>query len=843
MELATNQEVKQQLDFDKGLGILENLLARQGAFSLSKRLAYELALSEKTTGPADRDRAVGSVLFGLCRLKNQMLFGYQAIEKKTESLVTAVGNARKAGDFLLMGLAAKALLEHAASVTYLVNQTSEFVEQVEGKDDARTISASIGALYKVYARRLYSSRFFEGEEVVEPVDVRNLVLQNLSPYIEKADEYFDYVADFVHPDFDSSVTLPDTAGDGVMRPSMQDIDSIAENIFGLCGVVAEHLIQKEEELASLGVLIDAYVRRAHEPRIKVSRIFQAHLSDAPSRQSATFFDKDGKVWLKLADGTVFETPVRSIGDVTPEQEVTLVTKDGKTWVCLDDGSRYETPLGPLTSREKAAAFTQDGRVWLRLSDGTAVPTPMRSLDALTPEQKVVLFDRTGKVWARLNDGAPFETILDEISARQPATFFNKEGKIWARLKDGTAFPTDVKSLGDVAREQELMLSYHDGKVWLTLDDGRQFDVALEGLSATDKATFFAKEGKVWARLGDNSVIQIPVSRMEDLVLDREATFSDIGGNVWVTLDDGTSFETGLKDLAALGSAETGTCRQKVQMEASEGRVWLKLGDGTRVETPFESMEDVGGDQPVTLFSQSGRIWLRMGETSFETPLRSFTSRQSISFSLKDGKVWAGLRDGSSFETPFKTVGDVARMQTVGLRTAKGKTYLVLNDGSAHETPLKPLVQEDRARLVSKEGKVWAVLRDGRSFPIPESLASQVMSELQVLLFTKGGKVWLKIGDGISFPTSLDHLVSRRKATFFTRDGKVWLNMGDGVVFETAIRSIGDVAINQMVTLFTRRGKVWIRVGQGTGMEMPLRDEAGPRTATFFTRKAKVWLKF
>ncbi len=483
--------------------LVEGLLQKQSALSLTERLSFEQQIDDKIASILDKDKNLGRIADNLCRLKNQYLFLYQIVERKLTRLLNTTVRALGEDDHLLVALCARTFVERAASLSYLIEQTKRTLERLGDTKEPESISEAVEELYTIYKEGFYGARFFKNDGLVDSHNVMALVDEYLSPSIEGIREYYDYLSDFVHPSFDSNVLASSSGlGEGISNPSFEEKKEVIGHVLRITGIILEYVDHLIEDLVSAGMIIDAYVQKALQATTTMATLFAepptTFAIEDTSKQAATFFNKEGKVWLKLGDGTSFETPLKSIGEVTPEQEVAFSTKEGKIWLNLDDGTSFETPLESVTSKQAASFFTKAGKVWLKLDDGTSFETPVKSINDVTPEQEVTLSSKQGTIWLTLDDTTTFETPLKSIG-RQVVTFFTRTGKVWLRLGDGTSFETPLKSIGDVTPKHVVILFTKKGKVWLRLDRDISFETPLTYSGPKRIAIFFNKHAKVWLR--------------------------------------------------------------------------------------------------------------------------------------------------------------------------------------------------------------------------------------------------------------------------------------------------------------------------------------------------------
>lgn len=647
--METSQDrIKEYIERQHGpnedVDLIDTFVRKQSQRSLSKRLSFESEIDAKTAPTSSRDSELGTVATSLLNLRNEFLILYQVLERKITYLATSSTCAFSNDDHLLLVLCGRGLIGNTASVAYLIKQTNETFERIEAAAESGPINEDIEQLCHTYRRRFYATRFFDCAAIPESLNIPALVHKYLASDIEGIKEHYEYLLGFVQPIFDC-IALDSDQGSGEasadprIAPSIEKKQEIMQKALRIASMVVECADRQLEVFASSGLMIDAYAQKSLDPSTTLATLFAERPAYVPgeeipeeaAKEMGTFFSKDGKVWLRLSDGTSFETPLKSVGDVTPEQEVTVYSREGKTWLNLDDGTSFETPLEPVTTQQTATFFDKDGKVWLKLGDGTSFATPLKSIGDVAPEEEVTLFSKDSKVWVGLDDGKSFETPLKSLTSEQGATLFDKEGKVWLRLGDGTSFVTPLESMENREPVQIATLLDKDGEVALRLSDGTSLQTPLRSTSTRQMATFFDKDGRVWLRLPDGTAFATPLKSIGEAALRQQVTFFDRGGKTWLTIGHGVSFETPLKSL---------TSRQIATFFDKDGKVWARLGDGTAFVTPLKSIGDVTAKQSVMLFTRRGHIWLRLDRgPAFETPLDSVSPRRTHLFFSKKAKVW------------------------------------------------------------------------------------------------------------------------------------------------------------------------------------------------------------
>ena len=286
--------IKQKYKIKETFELIEKFLEKQSQLSLIKRISFEKELREKTAEILTKERELGIIAVGLCRLKNQYLFLNRIIETKLTYLVRSMIFGLNDDNHLLLALCSRSLIEHAASLSYLIEWTNRILERTKGTMEYKSINKNLEELYTIYRKIFYGTRFFKNEGLIEATNVLTLVDKYLSPEIKDVRKYYDYLSDFVHPNFGSNVLVSSgELGEGIVDPSIEEKKEIIENILQITGVIIKYVDYKVLDFASLGILIDNYLQKALHPDTTLSTLFVEplleYMGDGKSKETAIFF--------------------------------------------------------------------------------------------------------------------------------------------------------------------------------------------------------------------------------------------------------------------------------------------------------------------------------------------------------------------------------------------------------------------------------------------------------------------------------------------------------------------------------------------------------------------------
>jgi len=296
------EEVRQKYEAKETFDLIEQFLVKQSQLGSTKALAFEQHIAEKTAKVSERDKELGAIALRLFQLKNRYLLLHQVMETKLANLMRSMIDGLNNDDYVLLGLCSRALVEHAAFLSYIVQQArSEDIEALQG----------------LYGRSLYSARFFAEEGLVDTIEVAALVDEYLSTDIAGVKEYYSFLSDFVHPGFASNVPISDERlGEGITGPSLEQKKAAVEKVLQITGVMMKYLDHKLEDLASLAMTIEDDLQKALGPvttpdsfRDKKRELAKPQpakwqppeepVKVLPGRlRGAVFFNRKGRPWLK-----------------------------------------------------------------------------------------------------------------------------------------------------------------------------------------------------------------------------------------------------------------------------------------------------------------------------------------------------------------------------------------------------------------------------------------------------------------------------------------------------------------------------------------------------------------
>ena len=126
------EEVKQKYRTKETFDLIENFLEKQSQLSLIKKISFEKELKEKTKDIFAKERELSIIAISLCRLKNQYLFLNRVIETKLVYLMQSMIFGLNNDNHLLLALSSRSLIEHVASLAYLIERMRKILEKTKG---------------------------------------------------------------------------------------------------------------------------------------------------------------------------------------------------------------------------------------------------------------------------------------------------------------------------------------------------------------------------------------------------------------------------------------------------------------------------------------------------------------------------------------------------------------------------------------------------------------------------------------------------------------------------------------------------------------------------------------
>ena len=288
------EEIKKKYKTKETFELIEKFLEKQSQLSLIKQISFEKELEEKTKDILAKERELGIIAVSLCRLKNQYLFLYRIIKTKLTYLMRSMIWALNNDNHLLLALCSRSLIEHIASLSYLIEWTNKILEKIKGNTEYKSINENLEELYTIYRKIFYGTRFFKNEGLVEAMNVLTLVDKYLSSEVKDVRKWYDYLSDFVHPNFGSNVLVSSgDLGEGIIDPSIEEKKEIIENILQITGIMIKYLNYKVWHFGALGMMIDNYFQKAIHPEITLATLFREasldYIGDGKSKETAIFF--------------------------------------------------------------------------------------------------------------------------------------------------------------------------------------------------------------------------------------------------------------------------------------------------------------------------------------------------------------------------------------------------------------------------------------------------------------------------------------------------------------------------------------------------------------------------
>lgn len=329
-----NEDIKRKYKTTESFALIEKFLQkrreRESEIGRTTTVSFERELKEKTASVLEREKEIGILAVGFCLLKNQYLFLVHVIEAKLTYLMRSMVHALNTDNHLLLALCVRSLIEHSASLCYLVHSTRTFLDNVSGSRDFRTINAKLEELRSVYVRMFYGTRFFKKEGLVDALQVGKLLDKYLASEVADIRTAYNFLSDFVHPNFGSNVLVSSgELGEGIIDPPIEDKKEIIEQVLRITATLIEYLEQKTLDFARAGIQLDDWLHRALHPSTSLSTLLiditPEFVGDGAAKQTAIFFTN---ARTHLEHTSMQERYIKQFGLQIVGQRYTAAIEDG-----------------------------------------------------------------------------------------------------------------------------------------------------------------------------------------------------------------------------------------------------------------------------------------------------------------------------------------------------------------------------------------------------------------------------------------------------------------------------------------------------------------------------------
>ncbi len=273
--------------------LLEDFLEKQPPLQCTE-ISIQKELQERAAQILAQEPELGKLAVGLCQLKNQHLYLYYVLQTKLRYLVLSIVHAINTDNHLCLALCSRSLLEHAATLSLLVEQTGSVVEALTENDQYSAFRQELERLRSTYTKMFYGTRFFKHQGLVDIVRVGQLIKEQLSTEIKDVQAMYGFLCDFVHPNFGSNILVSTgELGDGVIDPPIEAKQDLVEQILVITGILVSYLQHKVLDFCSLGILIDDSLAKSLHDSSGLADIFQTrraeYAGNGKSKETAVFF--------------------------------------------------------------------------------------------------------------------------------------------------------------------------------------------------------------------------------------------------------------------------------------------------------------------------------------------------------------------------------------------------------------------------------------------------------------------------------------------------------------------------------------------------------------------------
>lgn len=225
-------------------------------------ISFSTEINQRSQSITLLDKERGTLSIELIRIKNQFIHCYRTFETKLNYITKAKIYALNNNNFLVFANCARGLVEHAASISFQLkkgNQCLTNLSSTKGLSEAKNFLKE----YHDHLNKLfYGTRFFKQEGLLEAIGVLSLIDNYLAKEIKSIREYYDFLCDFVHPNFGSNIIVTSgTLAEGVIDPPFEQKKEIVMQILKGVGRVYEYLNDTAVDFSKIGINFDNFIEK------------------------------------------------------------------------------------------------------------------------------------------------------------------------------------------------------------------------------------------------------------------------------------------------------------------------------------------------------------------------------------------------------------------------------------------------------------------------------------------------------------------------------------------------------------------------------------------------------
>jgi len=238
-------------------------------------------------------KPIASTLF---EISDQSFFLLQVIEWKIDYLSEALLHAIKAKNPLSLANNARALVEHIASISGIGSELNILINSLDGQQSEKAIQKAIERT-KNYLNRAYFGTSIKNKTNNKNKSLHiNDSLEKLSKEISNINEIYDFLCEYVHPNFGSNLLVSTgTLANGKLNPQEDFHRETLDKLRRICSYCMIYLKDETPGHLSSPLRILSLIDLCFIKGAKIQNVFSAKkatpLGDGKSKETALFFPK------------------------------------------------------------------------------------------------------------------------------------------------------------------------------------------------------------------------------------------------------------------------------------------------------------------------------------------------------------------------------------------------------------------------------------------------------------------------------------------------------------------------------------------------------------------------
>lgn len=290
-----SEEVKNRYSELEILGTFERFVSDRQHVPLQMEVSFEKDVLRKSEKIKAKDKELGSIAIELCYLKNIYCLLHRALDVRLLNLTKTIIYSLNEDNILVFALISRSLIENAASIACLCEQTLKNLWNIETKCECKDVRGELKGLRKKYERIFHRTNFKSGW-LIEKNDSRALIKKYLSKYIDYVVDAYDFITEFVHPCFGGSLVIPSAdMGSGMACEytyTSQQLEVI-DRMISISGDIFNCYLSRLLDLFNIALRIDKHIKNTLQPSTTISMLFSGlnpwHEGDGTSKEEAICF--------------------------------------------------------------------------------------------------------------------------------------------------------------------------------------------------------------------------------------------------------------------------------------------------------------------------------------------------------------------------------------------------------------------------------------------------------------------------------------------------------------------------------------------------------------------------